>query len=152
MAEPMNDAEYELRSAEPEDLDEVFEFLRPLFMQRQLMRRTRAETGALLRTGFVVVLADKIIGFSAVEIYSKKLAEIQCLAVASEHRRQGLGRQLVRACVELARSQGVMEVMAISASEKFLFELGFDYSLPDQKRALFCQLRSREEVYRELDE
>ena len=45
-----------------------------------------------------------------------------------------------------------MEVMAISSSEKFLQDLGFDYSLPDQKRALFCQLRSREAVYRELEQ
>ncbi|MCA9130237.1 MAG: GNAT family N-acetyltransferase [Planctomycetales bacterium] len=116
------------------------------------MRRTKAEISALMVTGYVAEFEQAIVGFSAVEIYSKKLAEIQCLAVAPLHQSKGIGRALVRHCIELARVRGVMEVMAISSSEKFLQDLGFDYSLPDQKRALFCQLRSREAVYRELEQ
>jgi amino-acid N-acetyltransferase len=85
-------------------------------------------------------------------VYSKKLAEIQNLVVNAEHRRHGIGARLVNSCVDLAKNRGVMEVMAISSSESFLQDLGFDYSLPDQKRALFMQLRSRDEVYRELEE
>jgi amino-acid N-acetyltransferase len=136
--------------------------LKPFVEQRKILRRTRLETSALLNTGFVAEHhseeshADKatteIVGFSSVEIYSKKLSEIQCLAVSDAHQGRGLGGQLVRHCVELARQRGVMEVMAISSSEKFLHDLGFDYSLPNQKRALFYQLRSREEVHRELEE
>lgn len=128
------------------------DLLRPFVEQRKVMRRTRAETSALLATGFVVLHNERVVGFSSVEIYSKKLAEIQCLVVSPEHQAQGLGGSLVRHCIELARQRGVMEVMAISSSEKFLHDLGFDYSLPDQKRALFYQLRSREAVYRELEE
>ena len=93
-----------------------------------------------------------MIGFSSVEIYSKKLSEIQCLAVSELHQGKGLGGFLVANCVELARKRGVMEVMAISSSDKFLINQGFDYSLPNQKKALFIQLRTREEVYAEQDE
>ena len=39
--------------------------------------------------------------------------------------------------------------MAITASEGFLRKLGFDYSLPEQKRALFCQLHSRDEIFKD---
>jgi amino-acid N-acetyltransferase len=39
--------------------------------------------------------------------------------------------------------------MAISASDNFLRNLGFDYSLPDQKRALFYQLKTREQLAQE---
>ena len=35
------------------------------------------------------------------------------------------------------------KVMAISSSEEFFKNCGFDYSLPDQKKAFFCQLRPR---------
>ncbi|GIX00515.1 MAG: N-acetylglutamate synthase [Pirellulaceae bacterium] len=142
---------YVIRPSTEEDLGEVRAFLRPFVENRQILHRTRAELAVLLHTGFVVECEGRIVGFSAVEIYSKKLAEIQCLAVAPEHRCRGLGHELVRRCVELARQRGVMEVMAISSSEKLLRDVGFDYSLPDQKRALFCQLRSREEVYRQLE-
>lgn len=143
---------YAIRQAEPADIGDVQRLLRPFIEQRKVIRRTDAETAALMTTGFVAIQAEKIVGFCAVEIYSKKLAEIQCLVVDNQHQQRGLGGSLIKHCIELARQRNVMEVMAISASEKFLHDLGFDYSLPDQKRALFYQLRTRDAVYRELEE
>lgn len=143
--------DYQIRPALPGDIAGVIELLKPLVEQRKVLRRTRTELSALMQTGFVVEKESKILGFCAVEIYSKKLAEIQCLVVDSLHRERGLGGQLVKLCVELAKQRNVMEVMAISSSEKFLQDLGFDYSLPDQKRALFFQLRTRDSVYNELE-
>ena len=78
----------------------------------------------------------RCVGFAAVEVYSSKLAELQCLAVHPDYQRTGIGKLLVEQCVARARDLGVMEVMAISSSESFLRGCGFDYSLPDQKRAL----------------
>ncbi len=141
-----------VRRAGAADVSAVNALLKPFVQQRKLLKRTRAEMQTLVPSGFVAVAGDRVVGFAAVEIYSRKLAEIQCLAVDPEFQRHGLGSQLVRHCVELARQRGVMEVMAISSSDHFLHKLGFDYSLPDQKRALFCQLRSREEVHQEPDE
>ncbi len=143
--------DYEIRPAVLDDLVGVSALLKPLVEQRKVLRRTRTELATLMETGFVVAINGQIVGFCAVEIYSKKLAEIQCLVVDIRHRQQGLGGQLVKKCVELAKQRNVMEVMAISASEKFLQDLGFDYSLPDQKRALFFQLRTRDSVYNELE-
>ncbi|GAB5402055.1 MAG: GNAT family N-acetyltransferase [Aureliella sp.] len=143
--------DYEIRPASPDDIMAVTSLLKPLVDQRRVLRRTKTELSALMQTGFVVVKDGQLVGFCAVEIYSKKLAEIQCLVVDSHHRQQGLGGQLVTKCVDLAKQRNVMEVMAISASEKFLQDLGFDYSLPDQKRALFYQLRTRDSVYEELE-
>lgn len=126
--------------------------LRPFVEERMILRRTKAEVSALMTTGFVALFHDEIVGFSSVEIYSKKLSEIQCLAVHRQHQGKGLGGILVSHCVELARQRGVMEVMAISSSDGFLLNQGFNYSLPNQKKALFIQLRTREEVYRELED
>ncbi len=137
-------AGYDIRPTTADDLDAVIALLAPFVERRQLMRRTEQETQSLLATGFAGDFQGQLVGFAAVEIYSNKLAEIQCLAVLSEHRRHGLGGRLVRSCIELATKRGVMEVMAISSSDAFLKELGFDYSLPDQKRALFYQLRTRD--------
>lgn len=144
--------DYQIRPAHLDDLIAVGALLRPFVEQRKILRRTKLETTALLDTGFVAEVDGEVVGFSSVEIYSKKLSEIQCLVVHDAFQGRGLGGALVKQCVELARQRGVMEVMAISSSEKFLQDLGFDYSLPNQKRALFYQLRSREEVYRELEE
>lgn len=132
-----------IRQAVPTDAAAIHALMRPYVMQRLLLDRTEAEVIELTRHGFVAVDADRVIGFSAIEIYSTKLAELQCLAVSKSHQSGGIGRALVQHCVQRARSLGVMEVMAISSSEDFLRSCGFDFSLPDQKKALFCQLRPR---------
>jgi amino-acid N-acetyltransferase len=119
--------------------------MRPYVMQRLLLGRTEAEVIELTRHGFVAVRdnPEKLIGFSAIEVYSPKLAELQCLAVSRDFQGSGVGRALVARSVRRARSLGVMEVLAISSTEDFFKGCGFDYSLPDQKKALFCQLRPR---------
>lgn len=145
----------DVRSATMDDLNGVQALLRPYVVARKLLKRSRAEMIGLLGNGFVAVV-DKptgefdLVGFCAVEIYSRKLAEIQCLAVRDDYQGRGLGSRLVKMCVDRARERGVLEVMAISASESMFMNLGFDYSLPDQKRALFYQLKTREELYNEL--
>ena len=42
-------------------------------------------------------------------------------------------------CVERAKRENVVELMAITASEKLFSEVGFQYTLPDLKRALFVK-------------
>lgn len=147
----------EYRSATLDDLAAVQRMLRPYVVARKLLKRTRNEMVGLLANAFVAELSStrelpRIVGFCAVEIYSRKLAEIQCLAVDPTLHGRGIGSELVRLCVQRARERGVLEVMAISASENMFRTLGFDYSLPDQKRALFFQLKSREEMYLELSD
>jgi amino-acid N-acetyltransferase len=135
-------------------MEPIQDLLQPFIEQRKLLRRMRSELILLMANGFVAELtepapAGSLVGFAAVEIYSRKLGEIQCLAVADGYQGRGIGSDLVRACVEHAREKGVLEVMAISASDDFLRKLGFDYSLPEQKRALFFQCHTRDEVFRE---
>ncbi|MEM7558500.1 MAG: GNAT family N-acetyltransferase [Planctomycetota bacterium] len=140
-------AGYTVRAASAEDLNGIVTVLEPFVQNEVLLRRSEAEISDLIGTGFVAVHQSEsvIVGFCSVEIYSKKLAEILCLAVDGRHQGHGIGGLLVQECVSLAKAKGVMEVMAISSSEQFLHGLGFDYTLPHQKRALFYPLRDRAE-------
>ncbi len=145
---------FKIRRAHFDDLDSIQALLQPFVEQRKLLRRMRSELILLMANGYVAEVANevgepKLVGFSAVEIYSRKLGEIQCLAVADGYQGNGIGSALVKACVDRARDKGILEVMAISASDGFLRQLGFDYSLPEQKRALFCQLHSRDEIFKD---
>lgn len=139
----MSHPEISFRTATVEDVPRLLEMLEPFVRARKLLRRSPEEIAVLTRHGFIAEADGEIVGFSAIEIYSRKLAEIQSLAVADGFQNRGIGRKLVMQCLERARELDVMEVLAISASEEFLRSCGFDYSLPDQKRALFCQLRQR---------
>lgn len=133
------------RQATREDAERIAALMDPDVRARKLLRRTPEELADLTRHGFVAEHLGDLVGFCAVEVYSRKMAEIQCLVVQSSHRTQGIGRHLVQLCVSRARELGVLEVMAITSSEDFLRGCGFDYSLPDQKRAMFCPLRPRHE-------
>lgn len=149
--------QYTIRQATESDLPAIQNLLQPYVVARKLLKRTKAELLTLIGNGFVAETQEaddkaKIVGFSAVEIYSRKLSEVQCLAVADGYQGHGIGSDLVRSCVERARDRGILEVMAISASDSFLRNLGFDYSLPDQKRALFCQLKTREQLSSETSD
>jgi amino-acid N-acetyltransferase len=153
-SEPAPKVSYTIRRAHFDDLANIQALLKPFVEQRKLLRRMQAEVLLLMSNGYVAEVEDqagqkKLVGFSAVEIYSRKLGEIQCLAVADGYQGNGIGSALVKACVERAREKGILEVMAISSSEGFLRQLGFDYSLPEQKRALFYQLHSRDEIFKD---
>ena len=133
---------FEIKSASQHDLSAVSQFLQPFMTAQHLLQRTSADIQLLLRHGFKAESDGSIIGFCALEIYSMKLAEIQCLAVAESHQRKGIGRQLVNACVRRAKEENVLELLAISSSEPMFKACGFDYSLPNQKRAFFYQTQN----------
>jgi len=131
------------RQATPDDADVIHAILRPYVSNRKLFARTEAEVIELTRHGFIAEIGGRAVGFAAVEVYSRKLAEVQSLAVRADYQGRGIGHELVGRCVQRAKELGVVEVMAISSSDEFLKSCGFDYSLPDAKRALFYQLQPR---------
>jgi amino-acid N-acetyltransferase len=135
------DAPIAIRPARHDDGPLVLELIEPFVAQRVLLPRTLDEIEELLNAGFVAEAGGKIIGFAALEIYSKKLAEIRSLCVADSHRRTGIGRLLVAACVQFAKERSILEVMAISSSEDFFRSCGFDFTLPGEKKAFFLQTR-----------
>lgn len=137
---------FEISPATQDDLANVWAFLQPFVEKKLLLQRTSVELQLLLRHSFKAVPnvesvreQTPIVGFCSLEIYSKKLAEIQCLAVADDFQRRGIGKALVSLCVERAKEEKVLEILAISSSDDMFKACGFDYSLPNQKRAFFFQ-------------
>jgi len=130
-----------VRPATPEDIPASAELIRLYVEQGKLLPRTLEEFDELLPTMFVAELDGRVVGCAALEIYSRKLAEIRSLAVAPDAQGLGVGKQLVQACVNLAREKNVLEVMAITSSDAFFMACGFNYTLPGEKKALFIQTR-----------
>ena len=139
----------EIRNASLDDVPTLMEFLKPFFAKQYILTRTAEEMSTLVRHGFVATCEDsgkeRIVGFAAIEIYSQKLGEVQSLAVSPDFQGRGIGKDLVGRCVGRAKAEGVLELMAITATEKLFRDIGFDYSLPNQKRAVFMQTRSLDE-------
>ncbi|MCU0512088.1 MAG: GNAT family N-acetyltransferase [Anaerolineae bacterium] len=130
-----------IRKAQPHEIPALSDFIMTFVEHGTLLPRTLDELAELLENLFVAELDGEIVGCAALEIYSRKLAEIRSLAVSEKVRGRGVGKKLVKACIDLAMEKNVFEVMAISASDEFFRACGFDYTLPRLRRAFFLQTR-----------
>jgi N-acetylglutamate synthase-like GNAT family acetyltransferase len=130
-----------VRPARGADIRPLAELIEPFVRERKLLPRTIDELALLLPNYFVADAGGRLVGCAALEIYSSKLAEVRSLVVVPECQGQGVGRQLVEACINRAREEQVLEVMAITSSEEFFRSCGFDFTLPGEKKALFLQTR-----------
>ncbi len=132
-----------VRGATAADLSAIENFIQPFVDEGRLLPRTTDELEGLLPTGFVALRDEGIVGFAALEIYSRKLAELRSLAVAPQCRGQGIGHRLVEGCLQIAKERNVFEVLVITSEDQFFQDCGFDFTLPGQKKALFYQTREQ---------
>ena len=132
---------FEIREASRDDIPQLEDLVDHFVTANRLLPRTFDELCDLIPFGFVAESNGSIVGFAALEIYSAKLAEIRSLAVHEAHQGKGIGRALVRRCVDLAVRRNVLEVMAITSADGFFQACGFDFTLPGEKKALFMQTR-----------
>lgn len=130
-----------VRPTVQEDLHHIDIFLADFVAAGRILPRTIDELEQLIPTGFIAEVNDQIVGFVALEIYSRKLAEVRSLCVRPIMQGQGVGKKLIQACIRLAEERNVFEVMAITSTEEFFRNCGFDFTLPGEKKALFLQTR-----------
>ena len=132
-----------LRLARREDVDAIRALIEPHVTSGRLLRRATEEIEFLLPTFVVAELDGMVVGCAALEIYSSRLAEVRSLAVTDALQGMGLGRRLVEACVKIARERQVMEVMAITSNDAFFRAVGFDFTLANERKALFIDPQKR---------
>jgi amino-acid N-acetyltransferase len=130
-----------IRQAQHADLTAIEALIGRFVTGGKLLPRTFQELESLVDTLFVAEIDGVIMGCAALDIYNRKLAEVRSLAVAPEAQGSGIGKKLVQACVDLAVERGIFEVMAISSSEDFFMACGFDFTLPNERKAFFLQTR-----------
>lgn len=84
---------------------------------------------------FVAVHESRVIGCCALEIYSKRLAEVRSLAVHEKFQGQGIASALVEICLKSARKKKVYEVLTITGATKLFEKQGFN-TFHNEKYAL----------------
>ena len=88
---------------------------------------------------FVVACKGRLIGCCALQIYSKRLAEVRSLAVHPDFQDQGVASKLVECCIQRARQRGVRELFAVTSQTSFFARLGFA-TFRQEKTAMFYEL------------
>ena len=88
----------------------------------------------------VATVADRIVGCCALQIYSKRLAEVRSLAVHPDYQKRRIASQLVELCKQRARSRGVKELFAVTSQASFFGRAGFS-TFRREKIAMFFDVQ-----------
>jgi amino-acid N-acetyltransferase len=116
-----------IRKARIPDVKIIHQLLIQYANQSLMLPRSLADIYELLRDFFIMEQDGEVTGVVALNICWEDLAEIRSLAVDPRHTRQGVGRRLVRACLDEAVELGLKRVFALTYQPGFFEKMGFDY-------------------------
>jgi len=114
-----------IKRANVKDAKEIFGILQKYAVKGILLPRSLNSIYEHIRDFFVYKEEGKIVGVVSLHIYWEDLAEIKSLAVLEEFQRKGVGKALVKKCIEDAKDLGVEKVFALTYVPGFFEKLGF---------------------------
>jgi amino-acid N-acetyltransferase len=91
----------------------------------EMLPRALNDVYELIRDFYVYVEGGGILGCCALHVDWADLAEIRSLAIVEEHQGRGIGKQLVKLCMDEARELGITKVFALTYKPEYFGKLGF---------------------------
>lgn len=143
---------FRVREATHEDVGALVALISPLESDGTLVRRGREILELEIECFTVVEYDNMLVGCAALYSFSEEsAAELACLAVTPEHRRSGLGEQLMLRIERRARQAGLERLFVLTTRTAHWFrERGFSEvgpeALPRQKREPY-NLQRRSKVF-----
>lgn len=128
---------FQVRPARKKDMPAIRALVR--LFPKQLVQRDLPRV-----TSFFVATdkskdGGKVIGCCALQIYSKRIAEVRTLAVHPDFHDNGAATQLVERCRQRARDRSIKEIFAVTGQIHFFERLGFA-TFRREKTAMFYEL------------
>lgn len=118
--------EIRIRPARLGDVPAVAAVIASFAEQRLMLPRPTSELYENVRD-FLVAESEPggVCGCVALHIDTERIAEVKALAVAAATQGQGLGRALVEAAIDAARTMGLERVFCLTYQVGFFAKLGF---------------------------
>jgi amino-acid N-acetyltransferase len=92
-----------------------------------ILNRSEDEVATNIRSYVLAKDGEKIVGYTALHVHSKRLAEIRSLIVDASYRGQKIGQRMVEFTLDEAKILGVEEdVLVLTYLPLFFEKLGFD--------------------------
>jgi amino-acid N-acetyltransferase len=114
-----------VRKASISDIQMIHELVNAYAAKGEMLGRSRSELYECLRDFFVAEQDGTIVGCCALHINWEDLAEVRSLAVNQDQQGKGIGKTLVKACLEEAGQLGINRVYALTYVPVFFERLGF---------------------------
>ena len=91
-----------------------------------ILNRTEDEVATNIRSYVLAKKGEKLVGYTALHIHSRRLAEVRSLIVDAAFRGQKIGQKMVKFALSEAKEIGVEEeVLVLTYTPKFFEKLGF---------------------------
>lgn len=74
---------------------------------------------------FIAKRNGQIVGCCALDVYSKRLAEIRSLVVHPKFQNKGIGTKLIESCLMEAKRKKILEVLSITGAMELFRSFGF---------------------------
>ncbi|MBI5234538.1 MAG: N-acetyltransferase [Deltaproteobacteria bacterium] len=114
-----------VRKAVFKDVPRVYEIVETFARKGWMLHRSVIEISSNLRDFFVYEEDDAVLGVAALHICWEGMGEIRSLAVKEGFAGRGIGRELVAACLDEARTLGIEKVFALTYKTGFFERMGF---------------------------
>jgi len=92
-----------------------------------ILNRSEDEVATNIRSYVLAKEGERLVGYTALHVHSKRLAEIRSLIVDEKYRGQKIGQRMVEFTLEEAKTLGVEEdVLVLTYLPVFFEKLGFN--------------------------
>jgi amino-acid N-acetyltransferase len=115
-----------IQKAKLSDIAAMQELVKDDVSSGVILARSEDEVATNIRSYVLAKDGDLLVGYTALHIHSKRLAEIRSLIVHPSYRTKGIGTQMVSFCLDEARTIGIeQDVLVLTYVPKFFEQLGF---------------------------
>lgn len=108
-----------------DDATQIHQLANHFAEQGKMLPRALSEVYENIRDFYVARDGNSVIACASLHVYWSDLAEIRGVAVSDSYQGKGLGRVLVNACLEEAKSLGIPRVFCLTYKPAFFERLGF---------------------------
>ena len=117
----------ELVKAKLNDIPAMQELVTSEVKEGIILNRSEDEVATNIRSYVLAKEEGKLVGYTALHVHSKRLAEIRSLIVDEKYRGQKIGQRMVEFTLEEAKALGVKEdVLVLTYLPVFFEKLGFN--------------------------
>lgn len=107
------------------DVEAMFKLVNNYAEQGLMLGRSRNVLYESLRDFIVAEDNGEIVGMGALYLMWNELAEIRAMAISPQLTKSGIGRNIVNALIEEAKTLGVTTVFALTYQPEFFIKQGF---------------------------
>ena len=114
-----------VEKARVSDVAQMHKLINYFASKDKMLARSLSEIYENIRDYFVVREGEQVVACAALHVHWADLAEVKSLAVAENSQEQGIGAQLVAACLDEAKRMGMPAVFCLTYKPAFFEKLGF---------------------------